>query len=143
MTRSARECEIRWLGDRHPKFNHAPWTSEELDKVRELISDKAGQVDWVQVSNELGVSHNSLLLRESNGILKGHRTPLDCMRNAIKRQAIKWTPETDDALLKAVDTYGVNNWTLGTRLLLSMRRRSLTTSFSRYARFRRRATSTV
>ncbi|KAI6164961.1 hypothetical protein EDD17DRAFT_1802600 [Pisolithus thermaeus] len=33
-TRTAKECEIRWLGDRHPDFNHDPWKEEEIARLK-------------------------------------------------------------------------------------------------------------
>lgn len=47
---------IRWLGDRHPDFNHGPWTQPEIAQLTELISGKGeGEIDWVEVARELGV----------------------------------------------------------------------------------------
>lgn len=40
--------------------------------------------------------------------------PLDCMRHGIVRKTHIWTPESDNALLEAIKTYGLNNWLLGT-----------------------------
>ena len=57
MRRTAQECEIRWLGDRHPELNHSPWSQEEITRVKELVGDAVqGQVDWVDIAARLGVS---------------------------------------------------------------------------------------
>lgn len=54
--RTAHECEIRWLGDRHPEFDHSQWTQPEIIRVKELVGNAAeGQVDWVDVAQKLGV----------------------------------------------------------------------------------------
>ncbi|KAI6128519.1 hypothetical protein EDD16DRAFT_1516338 [Pisolithus croceorrhizus] len=37
-TRTAKECEIRWLGDRHPDFNHDPWKEEEIARLKSLVA---------------------------------------------------------------------------------------------------------
>ena len=57
--RTARECEIKWLGDRHPSINHAQWSQPETSKCRDLVDayrtehGPAATVDWVWVANEL------------------------------------------------------------------------------------------
>ena len=59
--RTARECEIKWLGDRHPSINHAQWTQQEICKCRDMIDSYRVEhgpgvtVDWVWVANELKV----------------------------------------------------------------------------------------
>ena len=56
MQRSAKECEIRWLGDRHPQFNHVQWSQAEIARVRELVVGMSeGQVDWTEIAATLGV----------------------------------------------------------------------------------------
>ena len=50
------ECEVRWLGDRHPEFNHTTWMGEEIAKARALVTDvPEGQVDWYEIAKKLGV----------------------------------------------------------------------------------------
>ncbi len=57
MQRTPQECEIRWLGDRHPEFNRSPWTEPENTRVKELVGDLGqGEVDWVDIAAKLGVS---------------------------------------------------------------------------------------
>lgn len=57
VSRTALECEIRWLGERHPDFYHSPWSQLEIAKVRELVENsKEGEVDWVEIATKLGVS---------------------------------------------------------------------------------------
>ena len=57
MQRTAQECEIRWLGDRHPEFDHSPWQPLEIKRVKELVGNAAeGEVDWVEIASKLGVS---------------------------------------------------------------------------------------
>ncbi|KAA1466108.1 hypothetical protein DENSPDRAFT_790470 [Dentipellis sp. KUC8613] len=101
--RSAKECEIRWLGDRHPRFDHATWTQTEIDKVKTLTERvPEGEVDWVEVAKQLGTN----------------RTPIDCMRHAIPRKTLSWDDESDIRLLDAVKIYGTENWSLGTLLVI-------------------------
>ncbi|KAH9894334.1 hypothetical protein C8Q73DRAFT_513228 [Cubamyces lactineus] len=100
VQRTAKECEIRWLGDRHPEFNDAQWTQPEIAKVRELVDGaREGEVDWVEIARKLGTG----------------RTPVDCMRHAVVRKTHSWTPEADKRLLEAVDIYGTDNWALAAR----------------------------
>ncbi|KAI0650090.1 hypothetical protein C8Q79DRAFT_1006389 [Trametes meyenii] len=100
VQRTAKECEIRWLGERHPQFNDSQWTQAEIAKVRELVDGASeGGVDWVEVSQKLGT----------------RRTPVDCMRHAIVRKTHSWTPDADQRLLEAVDIYGTDNWALVAR----------------------------
>jgi hypothetical protein len=57
--RTPDECRIRWLGDRHPAFNHKPWTAEEAKQLKELMDNTAQDqediADWVDVASKLGV----------------------------------------------------------------------------------------
>jgi hypothetical protein len=54
--RSAKECEIRWLGDRHPRFNHSPWAASEIAAAKALVeSSEGGDIDWVSIAKKLGV----------------------------------------------------------------------------------------
>ncbi|KAF7790098.1 hypothetical protein EIP86_001048 [Pleurotus ostreatoroseus] len=100
VRRTAQECEIRWLGDRHPELNHSPWSQDEIARVKELVGDAAqGQVDWVHVATRLGT----------------HRTPVDCMRHAILRRTHTWSPASDKRLLEAVQRYGTGSWLLVAR----------------------------
>ncbi|KAI0036003.1 hypothetical protein K488DRAFT_41939 [Vararia minispora EC-137] len=99
VARTAQECKVRWLGDRHPKFNHACWTTEERDRAKELVSEfqRSGErVDWVDIAERLGTN----------------RTPIDVMRNAIVRQIHTWDPSSEKRLAEAVEIYGVENWSL-------------------------------
>jgi len=58
-TRTARECEIRWLGEQHPEFNHDPWSKEEVLKVKSIAAEFVdNQPDWVVVAQRLEVRHN-------------------------------------------------------------------------------------
>ncbi|KAF9222032.1 hypothetical protein BS17DRAFT_784332 [Gyrodon lividus] len=99
-TRTARECEIRWLGDQHPEFNHEPWSQDEITKVKSLVAEyKDSPLDWVNIAERLGTK----------------RTPLDCMRHGTTRRTHQWTAESDDRLLKAIHMYGHDNWHLVAR----------------------------
>jgi hypothetical protein len=58
--RSARECKIHWLGDRHPRFNHSPWASSEIVAVKALVECHEGSdIDWVSITEQLGVRASS------------------------------------------------------------------------------------
>ncbi|OAX39173.1 hypothetical protein K503DRAFT_106227 [Rhizopogon vinicolor AM-OR11-026] len=96
-TRKPRECEIRWLGDQHPDFNHDPWTQDETTKLKELVAKHDDeQVDWEAMADKLGTN----------------RTPLDCIRHGTTRKIHIWSPDSDERLLKAVDTFGHDNWSV-------------------------------
>ncbi|KAI0676934.1 hypothetical protein C8Q78DRAFT_961051 [Trametes maxima] len=100
VQRTAKECEIRWLGERHPQLNDSQWTQAEIAKVRELVEGaREGEVDWVDIAHKLGTG----------------RTPVDCMRHAIVRKTHSWTPDADQRLLAAIDIYGTDNWALVAR----------------------------
>ncbi|OCH93548.1 hypothetical protein OBBRIDRAFT_885384 [Obba rivulosa] len=102
VQRSAQECKIRWLGERHPHFNHTQWTQSEIAKLRALTENaREGEVDWVDIATKLGT----------------RRTPLDCMRHAITRRTHFWTPEADHKLMQAVKVYGSDNWSLVARMV--------------------------
>ncbi|KAG1780285.1 hypothetical protein EV702DRAFT_771758 [Suillus placidus] len=96
-TRTQRECEIRWLGDQHPCFNHGPWTQDEITKLKGLVAEYGNeQVDWEVVVDKLGT----------------HRAPLDCMTHGTTRKIHLWTPHSDERLLKAVAIFGHDNWSV-------------------------------
>ncbi|KAG9317654.1 Homeodomain-like protein [Chiua virens] len=98
--RTAKECEIRWLGDQHPQFNREPWSQEEVLRVKSLAAEVSeDSPDWVSIADRLGT----------------RRTPLDCMRHATSRKSHQWTPEADERLLKAIRMYGHENWHLVAR----------------------------
>ncbi|KAI9574482.1 Homeodomain-like protein [Boletus coccyginus] len=99
-TRTARECEIRWLGEQHPEFNHELWSKEEVLKVKSIAAEFVdSRPDWVAVAQRLGT----------------RRTPLDCMRHATSRKALQWTADADERLLEAIRMYGHDNWYLVAR----------------------------
>ncbi|PSR73463.1 hypothetical protein PHLCEN_2v10755 [Hermanssonia centrifuga] len=100
VQRTPQECEIRWLGDRHPEFNRSPWTEPENTRVKELVGDLGqGEVDWVDIAAKLGTG----------------RTPVDCMRHAVSRRVHVWTPGGDKRLMDAIGLYGTGSWMLVAR----------------------------
>jgi hypothetical protein len=115
LPRTARDCAIRWLGDRHPQFLHTSWTPTELAKLQDLVKNAPeGPIDWVEIASSLGVRlYNLLVTILFKTLSQNTRTPLDCMRHGIHRNQHAWTPESDDALLNAVSIYGTDNWILG------------------------------
>ena len=60
-SRTAKECEIKWLGDRHPSINHAQWSQPEISKCRDLVDAYRAEhghevtIDWSWVAKELKV----------------------------------------------------------------------------------------
>ncbi|KIP09180.1 hypothetical protein PHLGIDRAFT_116589 [Phlebiopsis gigantea 11061_1 CR5-6] len=97
VKRSAEECEIRWLGERHPDFDRSQWPPSEILKVKQLVgSAKECEIDWADIATKLGT----------------RRTPLDCMRHAIPRKMHVWTQESDQRLIEMVKVYGTENWQL-------------------------------
>lgn len=59
IKRTADQCRIKWIGDRHPRINHGEWPAAEIDKLKDIIDNQRaageGNIDWVRVANELGV----------------------------------------------------------------------------------------
>jgi hypothetical protein len=54
--RTPRECEIRWVGDQHPRINHDAWKEQEVTELKSLVSLYGqSQVNWVEVAEKLGV----------------------------------------------------------------------------------------
>ena len=54
--RSAAECKIHWLGDRHPRFNHSAWPASEAAAAKALVEGhEGGDIDWVSIARQLGV----------------------------------------------------------------------------------------
>ena len=54
--RSATECKIHWLGDRHPRFNHSSWATSEIAAAKALVEGREGSdIDWVSIAQQLGV----------------------------------------------------------------------------------------
>ncbi|KAI0303178.1 hypothetical protein BC826DRAFT_1138792 [Russula brevipes] len=99
--RLARECEIRWLGDRHPRFNHSSWPASEIAAAKALVEGCEGRdLDWVSIAEQLGT----------------RRTPIDVMRHAITRKTHVWDAESDKRLVEAVKKYGTESWALASEV---------------------------
>jgi hypothetical protein len=116
VKRTAVDCQIVWIADKHPAVNHAEWSEDELNKLNLLVSHYAKEktpVDWVKVAENLGVSLNI----GTNSLLPNHsqtnRIPIDCMRHGIPRHRHTWSSETDQKLVRAVESCGQDNWQLG------------------------------
>uniref|UniRef100_A0A8H8CLM0 Uncharacterized protein n=1 Tax=Psilocybe cubensis TaxID=181762 RepID=A0A8H8CLM0_PSICU len=102
VKRTPTECRITWIGDRHPRINHAEWTSAEVGNLNAIVSEYVKlkkPLDWVKVAETLGTN----------------RTPIDCMRHGLPPHRHNWTPEADQKLIKAVQTCGIDNWQLVAR----------------------------
>ncbi|KAF9534376.1 hypothetical protein CPB83DRAFT_931095 [Crepidotus variabilis] len=98
-TRSATECRITWIANKRPTVNHSAWSNKELDQLNRLVIDYQQQnkpVNWVEIAENLGTN----------------RIPIDCMRHGITRPRHTWDPESDRALIQAVELYGHDNWHL-------------------------------
>lgn len=77
VQRSAKECEIRWLGDRHPQFNHAQWSQTEITRARELVAGiPEGKVDWTAIAVHLGVSVSLIWSGKSTQLLSFRQVAL-------------------------------------------------------------------
>ncbi|KAF8897317.1 hypothetical protein BD779DRAFT_1667314 [Infundibulicybe gibba] len=101
--RTAEECRIKWIGDRHPTINHGEWLTGELDRLKDLVGARLDRdnIDWVSVAKELGTN----------------RTPIDCMRHGLPRKRHMWNPHYDQELIKAVELHGVDNWAVVARFV--------------------------
>ena len=58
VKRTAIDCSVCWIGDRHPRINHGEWATPEIAKLHELVSEileGKNTVDWVEVAKKLGV----------------------------------------------------------------------------------------
>ncbi|KAF9008723.1 hypothetical protein BDQ17DRAFT_1236762 [Cyathus striatus] len=102
-TRSAEECRIKWLGELRPEINRDDWTIEEVQKLKNIISETQehgeGKLDWNEIARKLGTN----------------RTPIECMKQGIPRPRHTWSSEGDQKLLAAVEKYGVDNWAVVAR----------------------------
>ncbi|KAJ3715624.1 hypothetical protein DFJ43DRAFT_1101891 [Lentinula guzmanii] len=98
FTRSDRECRTKWFGYHRPGICHTSWSSDELRRLKDIVSEKGEEykLDWVEIAQELGTS----------------RTPMDCMRHGRKTTQHTWTPEANRKLSEAVQVYGIENWAL-------------------------------
>ncbi|KAF9076447.1 hypothetical protein BDP27DRAFT_1414324 [Rhodocollybia butyracea] len=100
FNRTDEECKTRWLGYERPGINRDEWTSDELKKLKEIVAEKEAdeeyELDWVEISQELGTN----------------RTPIDCMRNGFIRERHSWSPESDAKLVDGIQVYGLENWAL-------------------------------
>ena len=58
VKRTAIDCRVCWVGDRHPIINHDEWAAPEIAKLGELVSEilkEKSTVDWEEVAKQLGV----------------------------------------------------------------------------------------
>ncbi|GLB33565.1 putative myb-like DNA-binding domain containing protein [Lyophyllum shimeji] len=129
VKRTADQCRIRWLGDRHPRINHGEWSSNELEKLKGLVSTQLevnnGKVDWVQVAKDLGTHPPRLLAEAVNlyGIdnwslvaryVSEDATAGQCQGRYARaidpsRKRGPWSDEEFERLKAAVAAYG-NSW---------------------------------
>jgi hypothetical protein len=117
VKRNATECRVAWAANR-PCVNRAPWTPSELRQLHSLISGyPPNKVSWAEVAEKLGVSlqPTAMLTSFLESDVQTNRIPLDCMRQEIYLQRHHWTPDADQRLMEAVETYGIDNWHLGIR----------------------------
>lgn len=64
--RTAQDCAILWLGDRHPKFVHTVWAPAEIAQLQALVkSAPKGPVNWVDIAESLGVRYSFPLTKYS------------------------------------------------------------------------------
>ncbi|OJA09929.1 hypothetical protein AZE42_04876 [Rhizopogon vesiculosus] len=113
-TRKPRECEIRWLGDQHPDFNHGPWTQDETTKLKELVAKHDNeQVDWEAMADKLGISVLIKFPVQVACQVSEDATPSQCQNRyqrtldpALKHKA--WSDNEDSLLRLAVQAYGTS-----------------------------------
>src|SRR5690242_12733887 len=63
---TADQCRIKWVGSQSPAFNHSEWKTAETNRLFEILRDtparRDGAVDWVKVTEMLGVRYRVLHL---------------------------------------------------------------------------------
>ncbi|KAM7280757.1 hypothetical protein ACFE04_007891 [Oxalis oulophora] len=96
--RTGAECEARWLNCEDPLINHNPWSPEEERRLLYIIPE-GGITNWVTIATLLGTN----------------RTPFQCLVHYQRSLNVRimereWTPEEDEQLRAAVNTYGEKNW---------------------------------
>ncbi|EIN10338.1 hypothetical protein PUNSTDRAFT_132431 [Punctularia strigosozonata HHB-11173 SS5] len=137
--RTAIECKIRWLGDRHPRWNHDTWSAEEVKNVRDIYNKllqeagamrseegERGENEGKKGRKRGGKAARTARRGETNadthatGITVDwtRRTPIDCMRHVISsRTGYRFTRAADTLLLDLVKRYGTDNWALVARCM--------------------------
>lgn len=63
MKRNATECRIAWVANRHPRINHAEWSPAELGTLKSFVMEyqqRNAPIDWVEVSEKLGVNPTAI-----------------------------------------------------------------------------------
>ncbi|EPS66301.1 hypothetical protein M569_08471, partial [Genlisea aurea] len=98
--RTGEECQSRFLNCEDPLINRDPWTVTE-DKNLLHILQQRGLSNWIEIAALLGTS----------------RTPSQCLaryQRSLNASMLKrdWSPQEDDDLRAAVETYGEGNWQL-------------------------------
>ncbi|KAJ2933669.1 hypothetical protein H1R20_g3426, partial [Candolleomyces eurysporus] len=99
---TADQCRIKWVGDRHPRFNRSEWKAPETQKLSAFVEaamTSTERLSWVEITQKLGTN----------------RTVVDVLNRGCIRQRHQWDSQSDEQLLQAVDKYGVNNWTIVAR----------------------------
>jgi len=126
VKRNATDCRINWVANRHPRINHAEWLPAELSTLKSFVSayqQRNIPVDWVEVSEKLGVNLRNIIRKEATQyIIQTNRIPIECMRQTLSRLRHNWIPDADQRLTRAVETYGIDNWQLGTSIFSLFRR---------------------
>ena len=56
---TADQCRIKWVGDRHPRFNRSEWKAPETQKLSAFVEaamTSTERLSWVEITQKLGVS---------------------------------------------------------------------------------------
>ncbi|ELU41752.1 myb-like DNA-binding domain-containing protein [Rhizoctonia solani AG-1 IA] len=152
--RSADQCRIMYVSTELPAISHSNWSSEEYEKLKQIVEihNEASsepvadverdreklRVDWVEISQELGVSlFDFLTLRRTDPLVpcQTNRTTLQCLRKFVfepsplevaskdkenpgggtskgrdRAAGNPWSDDEDKFLLEGIQRHGMGNW---------------------------------
>ncbi|KAF7981605.1 hypothetical protein HWV62_32668 [Athelia sp. TMB] len=107
--RTAQDCAILWLGDRHPKFTHTPWATPEISKLQALIkATPTGTINWAQIAKDLDLLPVASHVSEDAEPRQCRARYERSLDPSIKRGS--WSAEEDEKLRLAVKAYGTTSW---------------------------------
>ncbi|KAG0038914.1 Myblike DNAbinding domain-containing protein [Podila clonocystis] len=132
--RTATQCLIQWTGHDHPGINNGIWRKREVALLEVLVEKYKGR-NWIQIAVELNTNRTASIAwtEEENNILReavrilgdnnwsqvsyclDNRSATQCHQHWTKSvcstiRRVRWLPEEDSALRKAVEVYGTGKW---------------------------------
>lgn len=47
------DCKLKWINDLHPDINHEPFTSDEIEAIKEYVSNDQDDCNWTDIAEKI------------------------------------------------------------------------------------------